>query len=276
MGWLVVFILLALIATFGFLINANRVAFDSRIAEEERALLAAISDASQPLHAQSLPAPVARYRERAVCDRAPVRILRMRHGGTFCPSRTSKPIPIRGRQLFTADPPGFLWTGRIRMAPGLWIDARDMTVAGKGSMRVLLDDTLTLADTRGEQVDQASAIRLLAEMPWYPTALFDSRYVTWTAVDENHATATLRLDGREVSLLFEFGPDGLPVRATGERSTDSGEMRPWGGVYSDFRTVSGMIVPFKAEVAWQFESGPFTYACWLIEAMDYEDVPMTC
>jgi hypothetical protein len=41
-------------------------------------------------------------------------------------------------------------------------------------MRVLLDDTIRLADARGPELDQGSALRLLAEMPWYPTALFDS------------------------------------------------------------------------------------------------------
>jgi hypothetical protein len=202
-----------------------------------------------------------------------VRTLRLRHGGTFCMSPTAKAAPIQGAQLFTADPPGFVWTGRVRMAPGVWIDARDMFVAGKGSMLVLLDDTVPIADARGPQLDQGSALRLLAEMVWYPTALFDARTVTWSAIDADHARATLRFSDREVSGIFEFGPDGLPVRMTAERFTDKGELRPWGGVYRDFRTVSGMRVPFEAEVAWQLETGPFTYAHWLVDSMDYDEEP---
>ena len=41
------------------------------------------------------------------------------------------------------------------------------------------------------------------------------------------------------------------------------------GVYRDWRGISGMQVPFEAEVAWQLEAGPFTYAHWLVDAMDY-------
>src|SRR5471032_3168915 len=49
-----------------------------------------------------------------------------RHVGTFCMSSTSKPLPIRGTQLFTSDPPGFVWSARVQMFPGLWVDARYM------------------------------------------------------------------------------------------------------------------------------------------------------
>ncbi len=189
--------------------------------------------------------PVARYRLLAVADRTPVRTLNLRHSGTFCTSPSAKPSAIQGAQLFTADPPGFVWTARIDLAPGLWLDARDLLVAETGSMRVLLDATLPVVNARGPQIDQGSALRLLAEMPWYPTALFDARYVTWKAIDESHARATLRLHDLEVSAVFEFGADGLPLGMSAERYLGQSEQRPWGGTYRDWRSVSGMRVPFE-------------------------------
>jgi hypothetical protein len=251
-------------------VNVNRVRFKRHVAEERGALLAVSPSPVPRLGSTELPPPVAGYRQVAVADRAPVRTLRMRHGGTFCTGPTAEAVPIRGEQLFTADPPGFHWIGHIRMAPGVWIDARDMSVAGEGSMRVLLDDTVTLVDARGPELDQGSALRLLAEMAWYPTSLFDTRTVTWSAIDADHARATLRIGDREVSGVFEFGPDRLPLGMTAQRFTDKGELRPWGGVYRDWRAVSGMRVPFEAEVTWQLESGPFTYAHWLLDSMEYE------
>jgi hypothetical protein len=270
MVWLVFFVVLTIVGGLGIAVNVNQVRFARRVADEMRALLA-VPPAGVPQRGMTeLPPPVARYRELAVGDRAPVGTLRMRHGGTFCTSTTAKPVPIRGTQLFTADPPGFVWIGHIRMAPGVWVNARDMSVAGEGSMRVLLDDTVTIADARGPEIDQGAALRLLAEMAWYPTSLFDERSVTWSAIDEVHARATLRIRGREVSGVFEFGPDGLPLGMTAERFTDKGELRPWGGTYRDWRTVSGMRVPFEADVTWQLESGPFTYAHWLVDSMEYD------
>jgi len=267
----ILFVVAGLTVPLALVVVGNRHRFERRVASEMRALtLVPPSDMRRPNFAD-LPPPVARYREIAVGDRAPVRTLRLRHGGTFCTSPTARPVPIRGRQLFTADPPGFVWTGRIRVAPGVWIDARDMFAADCGTMRVLLNDTVPLADARGPELDQGAALRLLAEMPWLPTSLFDGRYVAWSAMDEDHARATLRFGAREVSGVFEFGPDGLPVRMTTERFNDRGELRPWGGVYRDFRAVSGMRVPFEAEVSWQLDAGPFTYAHWFVESMEYDE-----
>lgn len=271
MAWLALFVVVASIGVIGVVVNVERLRFERRTAGELRALVAVPRSSLPRPGVVELPPPVARYRELAVGDRAPAQTLRLRHGGTFCMSPTAKAGPIRGTQLFTADPPGFVWVGRVRMVPGMWVDARDMAVAGEGSMRVLLDDTIALVDARGPQLDQGAALRLLAEMVWYPTSLFDPRYVTWSAIDADHARATLRFGDREVSGVFEFGPDGLPLRMSAERFTDQGELRPWGGVYRDFRTVSGMRVPFEAEVTWQLASGPFTYAHWLVESMEYDE-----
>jgi hypothetical protein len=58
---------------------------------------------------------------------------------------------------------------------------------------------------------------------------------------------------------------------TAKRFKDKGNQLPWSGVYHDWRTVSGMRVPFEAEVSWQLETGPFTYAHWLVDSMDYDE-----
>jgi hypothetical protein len=261
----------AIVAGLGIVVHTNRGRFERRVADEMRALLAVPHSALAPPCVDGLPPPAARYRQLAVGDRAPVRTLRMRHGGTFRMSASGKALPISGTQLFTADPPGFLWLGHVRIAPGVWVDARDMSVAGAGSMRVLLNDTLPLVDARGPEIDQGAALRLLAEMAWYPTSLFDGRSVTWSAIDADHARATLRLGEREVSGVFQFGPDGLPLRVTAERYFDKKGLRPWGGAYRDWRTASGMLVPFEAEVSWQLEAGSFTYAHWLVESMQYDE-----
>ena len=275
LGWgafaLVVAFVLVVVPVIVVLLNQRR--FERRVSDEMRALeLVPHASASASIELD-LPAPVARYRAIAVGDHAPVRTLRLEHGGTFCMSVKDKPRPIRGAQLFTSDPPGFVWTGRVRIGPGVWVDVRDMSVAGAGSMRVFIDDTIRIADAKGPELDQGSALRLLAEMPWYPTALFDSRSVRWTAVDATRARATLRLGAAEVSGTFEFGADGLPVRMTALRFGDGGALRPWNGVYRDWRTVSGMRVPFEAEVSWQLETGPFTYAHWRVDSMTYDEAP---
>ena len=171
MGWLAMFGAFFVVGAIGVFINVNRLRFDGRVAREVRDLVG---------HA-----PVARYRELAVGGRAAVHTLHLHHRGTFRLSPTGKDLPIDGTQVFTADPPGFVWTGRVHVLPGLWVDARDMYVDGAGSMRVLIDDTVRIADAHGPQLDQGSALRALAEMVWHPTALFDARLgwsTRWTTI----------------------------------------------------------------------------------------------
>ncbi len=271
MSWLLTFGVLGVViaAAASIVVHANRRRFAARVASEMRALLGiAPSGAARPAD-RELPPVVERYRQLAVAGHPPVRTVWLRHGGTFQLSPTSRPRPIRGVQLFTADPPGFVWQGRVKLAPGMWIDARDMLASGAGSMRVLLDDTLSLADARGPKLDQGSALRLLAEMVWYPTALFDPRTVTWTAVDTSHARATLQVGDLSVDGTFEFGADGLPIGMTAERFGDKGVLRPWGGVYRDWRTVAGMRVPFEAVVSWQLDP-VYTYAHWYVDSIEYD------
>ena len=241
--------MLAVVAVVGVVVNVNRLRFDRRVTQEMGPLVAvSLSQRPVPVVAP-LPPPVERYRQLAVGDHTPVRTLKTRHAGTFCTSPTGKPTSTRGTQFFTADPPGFVWTGRIRLAPGVWIDARDMFAAGEGRTRVLLDDTVTLLDAKGPAIDQGAALRLLAEMPCFPTALFDARYVRWSPINADHAKPTLRLGRHEVSCVFEFGPEGLPVRSSAERSRETGEMRPWGGTYKDYRIIAGLRVPFEGNVS---------------------------
>jgi len=185
-------------------------------------------------------------------------------------SPKAKPAAIVGQQVFISDPPGFVWTGRVGLFPGVWVDARDMCVDGVGSMRVLLDDTVSLGEASGADIDQGSALRLLAEMAWYPTAFFDQRWVTWKALDATHATATLRVGAQTVSGVFEFGADGLLVGVEAERFMDKAGKKPWGGIYRDWRMVSGMRVPAEVEVWWQLDTGRFTYAHWLVDTVIFD------
>jgi hypothetical protein len=182
-------------------------------------------------------------------------------------------MPIRGVQYLTADPPGFVWWGRVRAAPGLWIDARDRTLGGEGNMLVRAESTLTLADARGPELDQGALVRLLGEATWIPTLLRDPRFVRWAPADAATATATLRVGGREVSGTFHFGARGLPALFAAERyrAVDGrSELTRFSGVCADFREVGGVLVPFRLTALWHLESGPLPYVNWRVEQVEHD------
>jgi hypothetical protein len=277
MLWLAVWTAVLIVGAFGLVACVNRLRFARRVASEAKEMLA---QSGQPRlidrnRLATLPAPVRRYLEKALGSRErTARSVRLHHGGTFRTTLDGKWLPIRGEQYFSADPPGFIWWGRIAMMPGLWVEARDRSVGGTGNMLVRAESTFTLADARGPELDQGALLRLLGEMVWFPASFLDERYVTWSAVDDRHATATLRVGGREVSGVYEFGDDGLPTAFRAERYRDLGGGRsaltPFTGECADFRDEGGLLVPHGMTALWHVGDEAVPYARFLVERLEYD------
>jgi hypothetical protein len=277
MLWLALWIAVSAIGALGVAASANNLRFGRRVAHEVRQMWAG---PAEPLRIdrrrlEELPAPVRRYASRAVGGRElAVQRVRLRHGGTFRPNLDGGWRPIRGEQYFAAAPPGFVWGGRVRVAPGLWVDARDRSVGGVGQMLVLLESSFTLAESAGPELDQGALLRLLGEMAWFPTAFLDDRHVTWTAVDESRAQATLRMGGREVAGVFDFDEGGLPVMFLADRYRDLGHgqsvLTPWSGEYADYREVDGLLVPHQVAVYRHIGGQRIPYARFRVERLEYD------
>ena len=273
--WIVFWVVVLVAGALGVVVSVQGVRFERRVEADARRLFAAARQgAPRSASAGALPAPVRRYLEvSGALGHAPVRAVRLRHGGRFRASLDGEWLPIRGEQYFTVDPPGFVWWGRIRVAPGLWVDGRDISLGGEGNMLIRAASTLTIGDSRGPEIDQGALQRLLAEMAWFPTALLDERYVGWAPVDDASARATLRVGGREVSATFRFGPDGLPARITAERYRDvdgKGVLTPWGGGASDFREVGGLRLPFRMQAFWIVDGREVQYVDFEVESVEYD------
>jgi hypothetical protein len=278
--WLAFLLFFFVVAVFA-VASANGRRFGRRVTRESTRLGVRAAVAPAPIdrrRIETLPPPVRRYLTKALAGRETmVRAGHLRHGGTFRPSLDGAWLPVRGEHHFATDPPGFVWWGRVRLAPGLWIDGRDRCVDGVGHMLVSLESTLTLANRSGIDIDEGALHRVLGEMTWYPTQFLDDRYVAWTAVDDRRAQAALRVGGREVSGLFEFGDDDLPRTFTTERYRDTGGgagvLTPFRGASSDYREAGGMLVPYQMVASWHVEGRAIPYARFELETVEYDAGP---
>ncbi len=275
MLWTSIWIVMLVFAAAALLVTVQSARFERRVAREARELWAgkAVGPTAR-LPLEDLPAPVRRYLDvSGAARREPVRSVRLRHGGTFRPALDKPWFAIQGEQYFNASPPGFVWWGRIRVAPGLWIEARDRSLAGEGNMLIKVVSTFTIGDVRGREMDEGALLRLLAEMVWFPTAFLDARHVGWAPVDDTSARATLRVGGRDVTAVFRFAQDGLPSRLMADRYRDvggKGVLTPWGGEYRDYREVEGLRVPFRNDVSWVIDGQAQPYARWELEHVEFD------
>lgn len=277
MGWLTLWTFLLLISFTGFVASANRLRFERQVLAEGRALAAKAAsrgDLEGAVARSSLPAPVARYLDLAISgDRGSVRTVHIRHGGEMRTAPDKPAMTVRGYEVLVADPPGFVWWGRMRVAPGIWVDARDKLEDGKASMTIKAVSTITIGEVSGPELDEGAMLRILGEMAWLPTAFLDERYVTWSGIDETSARAKLRLGGREVSADFQFGKGGMPEQVSAERYRDVGGtsvLTPWIGRFRDYRDVGSLRVPFELDSTWVLETGPFTTLRFVVDSIEFD------
>ena len=211
---------------------------------------------------EGLPTPVARYFRFALTPGQPlIRQARIAHAGDFA-LRRGEWGPFTSVQHVSAHPPGFVWDASIRVG-GLPVRVRDSYRRGEGSMRAAIAALVPMVDQHGTPELAAGALaRYLAEAPWFPTALLPSDILTWTAVDDDTARATLTDGEVSVSLDFHFGPSDEIVRVSGDRYRDvdgRGVLTPFEGLHRRYERHGGMMIPTEGEVAWLLSEGRHAY-----------------
>lgn len=226
-----------------------------------------------------LPPPVRRYFRAALQDGAPIVAgATVVHRGTFNMSADpARPQwkTFDSHQRVVTRRPGFVWDGRVRMLPGLAVHVHDAYVAGEGLLHPAVAGLVSLTELRDSgDTAQGELMRFFAEAAWHPTALLPSQGVTWSALDDTSAEATLQDGPHRLTLTFFFGPDGLVQRVRAEaRGRAVGSQivpTPWEGRWSNVELRDGMRVPMTGEVAWLLPEGDLPYWRGTITDLQYE------
>lgn len=242
----------------------------------EAARLPVPAEAFDPRQLEGLPDPVARHLRQVLPPGTPlVRAADVRHEGLFNMSPDGEQWkPFTSRQRVVVRRPGFVWDGRIAMAPGLSVHVHDAYVDGEGILEPAVLGLFSLARLRDRgETARGELMRYVAEAAWYPTALLPGQGLQWEALDARSARATL-VDGEvRLSLTFHFGADGLIEtiraedrgRAVGDRIVPT----PWEGRMSDYQRRGGLLIPVRSEVAWITPQGRRPYWRATITALEY-------
>ena len=162
--------------------------------------------------------------------------------------------PLRATQHFRTSPPAFVWDARIEMAPLMPAFVRDSYIDGRGGLRAAMFGVLTLADQSGKRELNLGALqRFLGEAVWMPTALLPSDRITWSPRDDRSALATLTDGPNAVTLLFEFGEDGMVTAISGERFKEASgtySLHTWQIQCDEVRERDRILIPMHCEVSW--------------------------
>jgi hypothetical protein len=226
---------------------------------------------------EGLPEPVQRYFRKVLHEGKPmVAGVHIAHRGTFnMDEQSPRWRAFSSHQHVVTRRPGFIWDARIDMMAGLPVRVHDAYVAGEGLLHAALLGLVSVADIRGTgEIAQGELMRFLAEAVWYPTALLPGQGVTWAAVDNHSARATITDGAASVTVLFSFDEEGLiraiHADARGRTVGDRIVPTPWQGHYWNYQYRDDMVVPFDGEVAWLLPEGAKPYWRGSITGMAYD------
>ena len=210
-----------------------------------------------------LPKPVRRYFDFALTQGQPmVASACIEWMGKFS-MRPHRWSAFTATQHYHVQPPGFVWDARIWMTGIVPVLVRDSYADHEGSLKAAIGGVVKVADASGTpDIAKGELLRYLGEAVWFPTALLPTAGVTWTALDDDSATATFSDGATTVSLDAHFGETGEIVSISAMRPREvAGEYvsTPWVAHLRGYSRRHGMMVPTAGDVEWQLPSGPLAY-----------------
>ena len=146
---------------------------------------------------------------------------------------------------------------------GIPFEGFDSYQNGIGSMKGTIAKIITLFDQRGESMDKACLVTILAECLAIPNIALQD-YIQWKEIDATHAKGTISYYGISASGIFTFDENGLMLSfKTKDRlatnmdgSTRAAE---WSAIISDYQIVNGLRQPKVLQSIWHYPEGDSIY-----------------
>jgi len=269
MTWLIAFLVFDLIVGVLMALLIGRGArnwTESRRIEIERLTAKAqpIQKTFSNLDVDHLPPPVQSYLRKSIKEGAPfISRVHLKQSGRM--RFNQRWIPIEADQYYSVVPPGYTWVARMKLGPA-WVAARDRYSNGNGNMLINILSTFPLFDVKGPEMDHASLLRYLSELPWLPTA-FLSDNITWKEIDDHSAEAAISDNGVSATGTFHFNVSDEIVGFTspGRFRNETGKITPWSGSWSNYQEFNGFRIPTEGNAVWNAPEGDFEYVRLKIE-----------
>jgi len=209
-----------------------------------------------------LPSPVKRWliNTHVIGMKCPTTINILQRG-TMRRKPDAQWMPFEATQSITIDPPAFVWKASIQANPFLEIVGRDKLVQGRGNMLIKPLSVFTIANSSGSEIDEATLIRFLAEMIWYPQASV-LEYLKWDRIDERHARVTMTVGDTRATGTFEFNADGDVSGFEAQRFGDFGGVirkETWSISVKQYQEFQGIRIGSLSEVTWKLKEGDFMW-----------------
>lgn len=210
----------------------------------------------RPDQIAAYPTAVRRYLEHAISPGAPLAsAVRLRMHGEI---KLKRWYPFTAEQVIHF-PRGMIWRAAVRMR-GLPIRGYDRVLEGEGEMRWKLLGLIPFVTASGPDITRSAAGRLAPELMWLPPALCRPD-VAWTAQDDRHVRARIRVQGHEHEMELTLDETGRLAMIKLERwgNPEGGAFRKtsFGAILEAESVFGGFTIPSRMRVGWHPETPRF-------------------
>ncbi len=170
-------------------------------------------------------------------------------------------IDARASQIIRLDQPGYVWEADIQTPPIVGTRGLDVFDGAEASMTIKVASLIPVANaTTSKKLIQSSMHRFLMELPWYPSASIND-YLSWKAIDENAAQATLTANNEQVTATFFFDQNVVTKVEAMRYKETTAAAKPIRcmGEFDQYKEKGAYLVPTKAKITWDLPEGPFTW-----------------
>ena len=177
-------------------------------------------------------------------------------------------------QYFDIETSSFIWSVKMEMMTLLQVVGRDKLINGKGEMLIKLLGLFSIVDTKDNpKLNMGSAQRFLAEIVWFPSAAL-SNNITWEAIDDSTAKATININKTIAGGTFYFSKDGLLKKFSTMRyfgGEENSELKEWIITPIEFKEMNGFYIPIKSTATWKLENADWDWLNVEITDINYNN-----
>jgi len=200
-----------------------------------------------------------------------IKLMKVHQEGSFKLKTDSNWKSYRAKQYINTKSMSFLWYAKIRMVPFINIHVIDEYIKGKGALKAKLLNLITVANERGEKLDQGEFLRFLSEAPWYPS-FYLNKNIIWNELDDKSIKVSLKENDIKISGNIFFNSKGLIKEFTAKRyysRNDEMTLEDWHGYFDNYKQFNGILIPISFKVCWHLKKGDFCYIKGKIVEVDF-------
>lgn len=176
-------------------------------------------------------------------------------------------------QSISSYPPAFVWKADLNIMRFLSTTGRDKFINGEGEMLFKILSIFPVAnDGNNPKINEAALQRFLGEIVWIPTAALED-YITWEAIDNQSAKATITFKGTTGSGVFTFSDNGELEQFSAFRYMGSGpeaKRVEWVVKALETKEFNGVKIPVLCNATWRLDSGDWTWAQFEVKKYNFD------